>query len=201
MCEKYSIDESHGLKHAKGTFLKARVLLETMDDLDTDEQRVALYSAALHDTCDGKYTDVRTASLEIHGWLLTQGFTGDEVNAITSIITTMSYSKLKASAAGGPPVYPDHGRWQRSYHIARHADLLEGYVVARCYLYNVHIHPEKTEDEHWELVTDLFNRRVFKYVEDGWIHLPGALEMVPDLLKEADRCLENKTLDWAEPSI
>lgn len=201
MCQKYSIDESHGVKHAKGTFLKARVLLETLEDIEDNERRVALYSAALHDTCDSKYTDVNTAAVEIMEWLLSQGITGDEVNAIISIITTMSYSKLKATAAGGPPVYPNHGKWQRAYHIARHADLLEGYIVARCYLYNIHIHPEKNEDEHWSLVRSLFSKRVFTYVDDGWIHLPGALTMVPLLTEEAHRCLDERLLDWSEPSV
>ena len=201
MCEKYSIDESHGLKHAKGTYLKARILLETLDKIREDERRVALYSAALHDTCDSKYTDVLTASVEIEQWLINQGIIKDEVDAIISIITTMSYSKLKITAAGGPPVYPDHGKWQRAYHIARHADLLEGFIVARCFLYNVHIHPKNTDKEHWENVIELFDRRVFRYVEDGWIHLPGALEMVPDLIHEARRCFNERVLDWADPSL
>lgn len=201
MCTKYSIDESHGLKHAKGTFLKARVLLETLKDVEEDERRVALYSAALHDTCDSKYTDVTRASMEICDWLLTQGMIEDEINGILSIITTMSYSKLKASAAGGPPVYPDHGKWNRAYHVARHADLLEGFIVARCFLYNIHIHPGKNDDEHWELVRELFNRRIFTYLEDGWIYLPGALEMIPGLTEEAHRCLDGRLLDWADASV
>ena len=201
MCKKYSIDESHGLKHAKGTFLKARVLLETVDRVRPDEQRVALYSAALHDTCDSKYTDVVTASAEIKDWLLSQGLAKGEAEGIISIITTMSYSKLKAAAAGGPPVYPDHGRWQRAYHVARHADLLEGFIVARCFLYNLHIHPDKSQEEHWSVVMNLFDRRIYRYVEDGWINMPGALEMVPDLIEEAHRCFNGRLLDWAEPYI
>jgi hypothetical protein len=201
MCKKYSIDESHGLKHAKGTYLKARILLGTVDNITDEERRVTLYSAALHDTCDSKYTDVYTASLEIKEWLLGQDFILEEAEAIIAIITTMSYSKLKATAAGGPPVYPDHGKWQRAYHIARHADLLEGYIVARCFLYNMHIHPTKAEYEHWVIVSNLFDKRVFKYVNDRWIQLPGALALVPDLIKEAQRCFDNKCLDWPEPLL
>ena len=201
MCRKYSIDESHGVKHAKGTYLKARVLLEGIEKLRDEESRVALYSAALHDTCDSKYTDVHTASVEIRAWLLSQGFIDDEADAIISIITTMSYSKLKATSTGGSPIYPDHGKWQRAYHVARNADLLEGFIVARCFLYNMHIHPDKTEDEHWTIVMDLFDRRVFRYVEDGWINLPGALELVPVLMEEAHRCFNDRLLDWADPQI
>lgn len=196
MCQKYSIDESHGLKHAKGTYEKAKILLGKLSDVSEEESRVALYSAALHDTCDSKYTDVYKAAIEIKEWLLDQGILREETEAIISIITTMSYSKLKLAAAGGPPVYPDHGKWQRAYHVARHADLLEGYVVARCFLYNVHVHPELKDPQHWVTVKALFESRVFEYVKNGWITLPGALEMVPALEKEARRCLQEESLDW-----
>jgi HD superfamily phosphodiesterase len=196
MCEKYSIDESHGLKHAKGTFQKALDILETMEDVTDSETKVALYSAALHDTCDSKYTNVDLASGQILNWLLDCGWIEEEANAIIAIITSMSYSKLKASSKGGPPIYPDHGKWQRAYHVARHADLLEGYIVARCFLYNVKLYPAKTEDEHWEYVRDIFDNRVLSYVKDGWISIPGALTMVPALESEARRCLEKKDLTW-----
>lgn len=196
MCIKYSIDESHGLKHAKGTYLKALYILDTFDLITEKERRVALYSAALHDTCDSKYTDVVKASAEIHEWLIGEGWQLDEAEAVIRIITTMSYSKLKVQSSDGPPVYPDHGVWQRAYHIARHADLLEGYIVARCFLYNKHIYKSITDEEHWIAVKNLFDIRVFRYVKDGWITLPAALDMVPALEKEARRCLEEKSLDW-----
>jgi len=48
---------------------------------------------------------------------------------------------------------------------------------------------------------NLFDRRVLRYVEDGWIKMPGAIEMVPDLIKEAHRCFNERLLDWAEPSV
>ena len=98
----------------------------------------------------------------------------------------------------GKILYPEHGKWQRAYHIARNADLLEAYTVARCVLYNKHIFPEKTEDEHWERAEQLFQERVFRYAADGWINLPGALAMVPALEQEARRCLEKRLLDWPE---
>lgn len=197
MCLKYSIDESHGLKHAKGAFLKAEALLDSLDILPEDQRRVALYSAALHDTCDSKYTDVGKASADIREWLLDEGWTEGEAEAVIGIITTMSYSKLKTQVSlDDVPVYPDHGKWQTAYHVARHADLLEAYIVARCFLYNKHIHTTLTDDEHWEAVKNLFDVRVFRYVKDGWITMPAALKMVPYLEQEARRCLEEKSLDW-----
>lgn len=196
MCEKHQIDESHGLKHAKGTFLKAQEIIDSMPDLSESEKKVALHSAALHDMCDSKYTKVDLASRQIMTWLIDAGWIEEETDAVIAIITSMSYSKLKASSKGGPPVYPELGKWQRAYHIARHADLLEGYIVARCFLYNVKLHPSKTDEEHWEYVKEIFNNRVLLYVTDGWITLPAALQIVPDLEKEAIRCLEKKDLTW-----
>jgi len=196
MCQKYSIDESHGLKHAKGTLEKAEAILDTISDFSQNERRVACFSAALHDTCDSKYTNVNLASSQIKTWLLENTWIEEEADAVISIITSMSYSKLKIESNGGPPMYPDHGKWQRAYHVARHADLLEGYIVARCFLYNLKIHPEATEEEHWNHVETLFNNRVYSYVKDGWIFLPGALALVPALESQAKRNIKNRSLQW-----
>ena len=192
MCERYSIDESHGLKHAIGTMKRADKILEQLDDISDDERRIALYAAALHDTCDHKYTDVEVASTQIREWLLLkQGWSVNHTDAILNIVTTMSYSQVKTNMR-----YPDHGPWQRAYHVARHADLLEGYIVARCVLYDRHIHPERSEDAHWLRAEELFRERVFTYVSEGWIFMPEALKEVPRLEAEAIRCLGERSLDW-----
>lgn len=200
-CTKYKIDKSHGSKHAWGTALTAKKLLKTLANVTEQEERVAIYSAALHDTCDSKYCPIQEATNEIRGFLLGIQWAPEEVEAVLSIITTMSYSKLKKNVKEGIIEYPEHGEWMRAYHVARNADLLEGYIVARCVLYNQHIYPEKTEDEHWERATQLFNERVFTYVSEGWVNLPGALEMVPTLEQEARRCLSGRLMDWPEPFI
>ncbi len=198
MCLSYNIDESHGIKHAKGTMLRAQQILSTLPKITESESKIAVYSAALHDMCDHKYTDVKKSSKEIYEWLRNDSsnlWSDEESRAVIHIITTMSYSKLKNAFASGQ-TFPDHGKWQMSYHIARHADLLEGYIVARCVLYNKHIYPEKPDDEHWLCAEELFRTRVFKYVSDGWIFLPGALAQVKELEDEAHRCLANRCLDW-----
>jgi len=199
MCKKYHIDESHGLKHAKGTLARAQNLLKGFDNVSFEEHSIALYAAALHDMCDSKYSDVSISSYEIKDWLLSEGWSNEHANAVISIITTMSYSKLKN--ANLPNIYPDHRIWQRAYHIARHSDLLEAYIVSRCKLYNEQIHPEKSEEEHWAVVKTLFDNRVFKYVKDGWIFFPHAITIAEELEKEAIRCFDNKSLDWPEPSL
>jgi len=200
-CEKYRIDESHGLKHAKGTFMRANEILMTLREVSKEERRMTLYAAALHDTCDSKYTPVNEAANEIAHFLRSELWSPEEIVALIRIVTSMSYSKLKKSLHSGQIDFPNHGKWQRAYHVARHADLLEGYIVARCVLYNIHLFPEKTMEEHWKRATDLFAERVFTYVSEGWIFLPGALSMASVLEQESRRCLEEKSMDWPEPSI
>jgi exopolyphosphatase/pppGpp-phosphohydrolase len=188
-CDTYGIDESHGLKHAMGTVTWAERLMAGQSDISDDERLVIIYAAALHDMCDSKYRDsYDVACAEIRAWLLTQGFAEDLVSALIAIITTMSYSKLKRLATG----YPDHGFWTRAYHIVRHADLLEGYKVVRCYLYSLRRLPGASEDELWLETEKLFNERVFKYVSDGWLFLPAALAYIPELEREARRCLRER---------
>ena len=198
MCLTYAIDESHGIKHAKGTMLRAQQIISSLPKITEAESKMALYAAALHDMCDHKYTDVEKSSKEIYEWLIDSSnlWSTEEAAALIHIITTMSYSKLKAHVVNDRPVFPDHGKWQISYEVARHADLLESYVVARCVLYNKHIHPDLDEDAHWNRARELFEERVFNYVKDGWITLPGAVDLVPSLEAEARRCLDERSMDW-----
>lgn len=193
ICEKYGIDESHGLKHSMGTVSWAEKLSMKYDDITADENMVIIYSAALHDMCDSKYRNLNEACSEIKTWLLNHNCTEDLASVVINIITTMSYSKLKmAQIDGKPKIYPNHGKWQRAYHIVRHADLLEAYRVVRCYLYSKHRKPVCSEDELWAEIRKIFDERVFKYVSDGWIFLDQALQFVPDLEREALRCFTER---------
>jgi hypothetical protein len=200
-CEEYGIDESHGLKHAKGTLMRANQILSSMNDVTEEERRMTLYAAAIHDTCDSKYTPVDEAARAIGYFLRSQGWSPQDIHALINIVTSMSYSKLKDSLTSGEIEFPNHGKWQRAYHVARHADLLEGYVVARCVMYNQHIFPKKTMDEHWERATEIFEKRVFTYISEGWIFLPYAIELAKPLEQEARRCLQERSMDWPEPVI
>jgi hypothetical protein len=200
-CVKYEIDESHGLKHAKGTYMRALDILNGLSEVSNEESKMALYAAALHDTCDSKYTPVDEAASEIGIFLRTLMWSPEEISALINIVTSMSYSKLKRSHTSGQIDFPKHGRWQRAYHVARHADLLEGYIAARCILYNIHLFPEKSMKDHWKRARELFDERVFTYVSEGWIFLPSALTMAVSLEQEARRCLEEECMDWPEPTI
>jgi hypothetical protein len=197
-CIKLGIDESHGLKHSMQTVKYAEMIMDSRSDVSEEMRHMTIFVAALHDLCDSKYTDVDVASEEIRKWLIEEvWWEKDAADALISIVTSMSYSKLKKSVdMNGTPVFPNHGKWQLAYEIGRHADLLDAYVPARCVMYNRHMYPEKSDDEHWERASELFEIRVFNYVKDGWITLPEALKLVPDLERAARRCLEQRSEEW-----
>ena len=194
-CLEQGIDDSHGLKHAKSCVERVRHLMEDEHDLTNEEVKMAYFAVALHDTCDKKYTDVPIALEKLRRWLLEQEWSLEHTFVLLDIINTMSYSKLKKTALEkGKIVYPDHGAWNRVYHLVRHADLLDAYLVGRCLLYTKHSLPEISDDTAWSIVEDLFHNRIFKYVSDGWIFLPSALAMVPALEETARECF--KTKNW-----
>ena len=102
----------------------------------------------------------------------------------------MSYSKLKAAVVNGTLFFPDHGEWDRVYHVVRQADLLCSYHVHRCYQYQLRIHPEWTEAAHWVRVEAMFQDRMFKYVTDGWFQSREAMALIPALIERAKKDLE-----------
>jgi hypothetical protein len=186
-CLYYQIDASHGLIHSKKCIRWVELLSESLNDI---EKQVAVYAAGLHDMVDKKYTDSK-AKVLIHDWLLSQQWQIEYVDALLAIITTLSYSYLMEKGS-----FPDHGKWNTVYHIVRHADLLEGMTVARCYLYNKHLYPEREEDLHWQNVTQLFQKRMFRYVLDGWISIPKACSFATELKKQAEYDLIHRVSDY-----
>jgi hypothetical protein len=92
-------------------------------------------------------------------------------------------------------VFPDHGIYNRAYHIVRHADLLDAYKVERCYLYQKHIVPDISDGDCWVKVRALFDNRVLPYVRDGWISLPVAVRIAKGLEKEAIKCLDARVFN------
>ena len=196
-CLRYNIDESHGLKHARSCMKWAALLATSNPWLSLEEARMAIYAAGLHDMCDKKYTEPLEASERIFTWLTEDElWSHEDAEALINIINSMSYSWLKSRAVNGVPVYPEHGKWQRAYHIARHADLLDGYIVGRCFLYGKHVSPSISDEECWKNVKTLFENRVLKYVSDGWIFLPEAITFATLLDTAARRDLKNRNATY-----
>ena len=112
---KYKIDESHDISHSMDVLYNAYSIYEIEKHIChiVKEHRNIIYiSAALHDMCDKKYMDEKEGIKEIEKFLESK-LSDDEINVISSIITTMSYSTVKTNG------YPDLGIYQTAYHIVK----------------------------------------------------------------------------------
>lgn len=189
-CKEHNIDPSHDVTHSRDC---VRFLELLMDHTFTDAEKVmARYAAALHDCVDKKYVDVEMASLHVRQFLLSIGWSDADTDTLLRIVTTMSYSKLRAEAVYRIPVFPDHGVWDRVYHVVRQADLLCSYRVHRCYQYQLRIHPDWVEVAHWARIETMFQERMFKYVSDGWFESAAAMALIPSLIEQAKKDLLDK---------
>jgi len=159
--EKYHIDESHAVRHSLDVYHYASQIYNSelpKQPFLMEQQPVIYASAILHDMCDKKYMDEAYGLREIREYMKDYMST-DHLSAMSSIISTMSYSKVKRLG------YPDLGDYQMSYHIVREADLLAGYDVTRSFIYQM-MHERYKYTESLELVDDLFDKRTFKYLPD-----------------------------------
>jgi hypothetical protein len=189
-CLDQGIDDSHGLKHAKSCLdWFDTLLIHENEEISEEEHLIGTYSIALHDMCDHKYTNVDAAVPLLHMFLVTQiGL--EYADVCIAIITSMSYSKMRR--VNGAIVFPDHGRWQRVYHLVRHADLLDAYNVGRCFAYTRHSQPLISDETCWNIVQGVFDNRIFKYVSDGCIFLHSALCLILPLEEKARIALSEK---------
>jgi hypothetical protein len=161
--KKYKIDESHALKHSieVARFAASIYTSEVAKNPHLVAQKnIIIASAILHDMCDRKYVpNELNAICDICDFM--KGFlTEDELNIVVSIITTMSYSKVKQKG------YPDLGEHQLAYHIVREADLLAAYDIDRCVMYGMLVE-NLSFTESSERAKVMFNARVMKYRDDG----------------------------------
>jgi len=173
---KFNIDESHGLPHSMNVLLNAKKIydVEVVNFPQLVEQeRIIFVSAVLHDMCDKKYMNEKEGIKEIQEFLRdptvvitekghTESYgtlTQDEIDSVCSIITTMSYSKVKRVG------YPDLGELQRAYHIVREADLLAAYDFDRCMIYNMKTSGDDLTTSYENACT-LFSHRVLQHIAD-----------------------------------
>jgi HD superfamily phosphodiesterase len=187
ICTTYNIDASHDLSHAKDCVNIAKLISPN----DINDNEMIVYASALHDCVDKKYINPTEGVWKVREFLTHEGWDPERISALINIITTMSYSYLNKMKVGGNIVFPDHGKYQNIYHIVREADLLCSYRVRRCYLYQKHISPNMPEPEVWKKVVDLFETRMFKYLENGWFTLPKSISWATKMEEVARRDLEN----------
>ena len=189
-CKTHNIDPSHDVTHSRDCVCFVEQIMD--HTFNEQDKMLARYAAALHDCVDKKYVDTVEASLHIRQFLLSIGWDETTADALLAIVTTMSYSKLKAAVVDRMPVFPDHGAYQQIYHIVRQADLLCSYRVHRCYQYQLRIHPDWDEVTHWNRVEKMFQDRMFKYVSDGWFYSVRAMALIPALIEQAKKDLMDK---------
>jgi HD superfamily phosphodiesterase len=167
--QKHNIDESHGISHSMNVLFYANQIYQSelfkFPHLETQE-RIIYVSAALHDMADKKYVAENQGIQEIVEFLnesKDEAFTQiapAEIDVITTIIQTMSYSKVKKQG------FPDLGEYQSAYHIVREADLLTAYDFDRCLIYNM---KQKNGNilEAIDEAEDLFTKRMFLHNSHG----------------------------------
>ena len=157
----YKIDESHGLKHSMEVFGFAKHIYnsEVSKNPYLEFQKEIIFAAAIgHDMCDKKYMNEDEGIIKYKNWL-SEFMTEHDLEIMGKIISTMSYSKVKANG------YPDLGEYQLAYHIVREADLLAAYDIDRCIMYTMHRNNCKYTDALKDAL-DLFDNRVFKMRTD-----------------------------------
>ena len=163
LTKKYDIDESHSLKHsmevmrfAYDIFTSERATNPYLEQQET----IILASAILHDMCDRKYVPDETVALQEIREFMAGHLTEQELDVIVSIITTMSYSKVKKNG------YPNLGEFQLAYHIVREADLLAAYDIDRCVIFGMAVTKMNYTDA-FARATEIYRDRVLTYRSDG----------------------------------
>ncbi len=158
---KYKIDETHNISHSMNVLHYAHSMYESevlLHPFIAEHINIIYIAAVLHDMCDKKYMNETAGLAEITAFLETK-LTTDEIAAITAIISTMSYSKVKTNG------FPYLGIYQRAYHIVREADLLTAYDFDRCVIYNMKVYNGNFCDSFYQ-AKELFQNRVFKHADD-----------------------------------
>ena len=162
--KKSNIDESHGLSHSMNVLHFTHNILENEKKNYPhlkNQEKIIYVSAAIHDMCDKKYVNENEGISKINEFLEDK-LDKKEIDIVTQIISTMSYSTVKKK--GFPELY----EYQMAYHIVREADLLAAYDFDRCMLYNIH---KQTESKDQELkildafndANELFQKRVLRH--------------------------------------
>lgn len=163
LTKKYNIDESHSLKHSMEVMRFAYDIFTSELPKNphlVEQETIILAAAILHDMCDRKYVpDEAVAIQEIRDFMAGH-LTEQELDVIVSIVTTMSYSKVKKSG------YPDLGEYQLAYHIVREADLLAAYDIDRCVIFGMAVTKMNYTDA-FARATELYRERVLTYRSDG----------------------------------
>ena len=189
---KYRIDETHGIRHLMNCYRYSEKIYNSEvknTPILVDYERTIYTSTLLHDLCDKKYLDEKEGLSRIGNFLKTNAYREKEIENILNIIETLSYSKIKKTGL------PNHGELQLPFQITRESDLLESYDVDRCILFDM-LKNERRYVTSFNNAKELFDVRMFKYLENGDIKTSEGIKIAKDLeLKSKNRIEEiEKTL-------
>ena len=157
----YQIDESHSLRHSMEVYYYSNRLFENklkLKEIDSSKKKIVDICAILHDMCDKKYMDEEVGIKNINDFLKNK-IENEEIIIVNSIITSMSYSKVKEVG------FPDLGDNMDIYHIVRQADILAAYDFERCMIYGMMMYHDSYK-EVFKKAEKLFNDRVLKHIYD-----------------------------------
>lgn len=160
--QQYNIDESHALKHSMDVLHYSNKIYqsELRSNPSLAEKRDIIYiSSILHDMCDKKYINEQLGILEMRN-SMKDYILPVKLDEISNIIATMSYSKVMKN--GYPKLV---GNDALAYHIVREADLLAGYDLDRCIIYQM-MHEKYSYTDSLQFAIDLFHKRILRYIED-----------------------------------
>jgi HD superfamily phosphodiesterase len=161
-CQKYNIDESHGVSHSMNVLRFANEIYESevvSYPILKKHEKIVHVSAVLHDMCDKKYMKQDEGIYEINKFLTENKMTYEEINIVKLIISTMSYSTVKNNG------FPILGPYKNAYHIVREADLLSGYDFDRCMIYNLY-RKDGDLNNAFKEACDVFDNRVMNHNKD-----------------------------------
>jgi HD superfamily phosphodiesterase len=180
---KYNIDESHSLGHSMRVLHFAeQIANQEMSVMETphllEKQKPIIHAAAiLHDTCDKKYRVESEGVAEIRNLLLPMMPT-DQIEATVRIIEHMSYSKVTKYGM------PNMGEYQTAFNVVREADLLDAYDFDRSVIYHFEKN-QQTIENSYENAVELFEKRVLRHMDDGFLLTNYAKKMHPEFSQKA----------------
>jgi hypothetical protein len=185
-CKISNIDESHSVKHGMDVFHTANLILnnEICNNPGLKDHKTIIgVSSILHDICDNKYFDTNIAINDINN-SFKEFLKEEELNAISNIIKTMSYSTVKKNG------FPNLGIYTSAYHIVREADLLTAYDPDRCIIYGIE-KENLSYTSSLERSIDLLENRVLKYLEDDLFVNEYSKKKAIDLNNDCKEKIEN----------
>lgn len=171
-CDQYRIDYSHDLHHSHMVH-ELGSLIADRDYYFSKKQREMLYlSCMLHDMCNPDYTPRTQSILEISNFLQKKcGVSAVVHDAVTSIITTMSYHDYEDQL---PPWFLKEKDVRDVYRVANEANLLTCYNLKRL----IHYKREKEgliySSDIYHGLHETIDTRISKMLEKDLFQSPTA---------------------------